>query len=81
MGEYSLRLYQINLPRLIYKKLSPSFTFKFVKTRKPFRYSLLQVGYAVLSTYSSIHHVSGNLSNYFFEFGWVLTSGSHHLIK
>lgn len=68
MGEYSLRLYQINLPRLIFKKLTPAFVFKFVKTRKPLRYSLLQLGYACLSTVAPIHHTIGNLSNYFFEF-------------
>lgn len=69
MGEYSFRLYQLNLPRIIYKELNPVFGFKLVKVRKPLRYSLLQIGYAYLSVCAPLHHVQASLSSYFFDFG------------
>jgi hypothetical protein len=47
MGEYSLRLRQLALPRRLFKPVTPYMALAFYKTKHPLRYSLLYFGFTL----------------------------------
>jgi hypothetical protein len=57
MGEFSYALYRIALPRAIYKHYGARIIFRFMKYRRPFRYSLMHVAYACLSEMPAYGHL------------------------